>query len=71
MTKVQIPEDFLGKVVIGRCNQDFKYGCSPPEGQITDFNIWDKFQEESFLEDWTVCRWLNLVLCFITQITSK
>ncbi len=56
MTDVDIPEDFLSKVLIGRCNRDFRYGCSPPEGQLTDFNIWDKFISTEQLMKWTSCK---------------
>ncbi len=56
LTEVEVPEDFLGKVALGRCNVDSDNGCSPPEGQITDFNMWDTFLDTPFLEDWTQCR---------------
>ena len=56
MTQVQIPDYFLSKVLLGRCNRDFQHGCSPPGGQFTDLNIWDSFLEEDELKDWTKCR---------------
>ncbi len=75
LTQVHIPDNFLDMVVLGRCNRDFKYGCSPPEGQITDFNIWDQFLETNVLQDWTLCRSLHVFFsckkiyakCFLLQ----
>ena len=56
MTNVTVPEDFLSMVLIGRCNRRFRYACSIPEGQYTDFNIWDRFLETDQLIEWTKCK---------------
>ncbi len=56
MTHVQIPEDFLSKVFLGRCSNEYKYACSSPEGQYTDLNIWDRFLSAEELIQWTTCR---------------
>ena len=56
MTQVDIPEDFLSKVYVGRCSFDFNNGCASPEGKITDFNMWDRFLSTEQLNDWTQCR---------------
>lgn len=53
---VQIPGDFLSKVYLARCSFDYKGTCSSPEGQISDFNVWDRALKLSELEDWTTCR---------------
>ena len=53
---VEIPEDFLSKVYIARCNFDYKNTCSSPEGQVSDFNIWSKSLSVDEMKDWTSCR---------------
>jgi hypothetical protein len=56
MTEVVLREDFLQHVYIARCNFDFKMTCSGPEGEISDFNIWDRALSLEELEDWTTCK---------------
>ena len=56
MTKVDIPTDFLNKTYLARCSFDFKYTCSTPEGQISDFNIWSRALTRKEAEEWTSCR---------------
>ncbi len=56
MTLVDIPEDFLEKIYLGRCAYDFNYACSSPESQYTDLNIWDKFLSTEKLMQWTTCQ---------------
>ena len=41
---------------IGRCYYEFKYACSSPESQYTDFNIWDRALSEEELVRWTTCK---------------
>ena len=57
MTMVDIPEDFLSKVYLARCSFDYKFTCSTPEGQISDFNIWKRALTQREAEDWTTCRY--------------
>ena len=63
MTLVDIPERFLQHIYIGSCSYiNLKnFGCSSPEGLITDFNIWDKFLSTKELEDWTTCKLVGSV----------
>lgn len=56
MTGVVFPPNFLSKVYIGRCSFDFKQTCSTPEGQLTDFNMWDRALSLKEMEDWTTCQ---------------
>ncbi len=56
MTEVEIPENFLSKIYIARCAFDYKFTCSTPEGQISDFNIWKRALTQEEAEDWTTCR---------------
>ncbi len=56
MTKVVIPDDFLNKTYLARCAFDYKYTCSTPEGQISDFNIWSRALSSQEAIDWTTCR---------------
>ncbi len=56
MTGVDIPEDFLTKVYLGRCSYDYKFACSSPESQYTDFNVWDRFLSTEDLVKWTTCQ---------------
>ncbi len=57
MKDVSIPKDFLSKVYLARCPYDFIMGCSPPEGEITDFNVWDRALTEQEAKDWTSCKY--------------
>ena len=56
MTKVHIPNDFLSKIYLGRCSFDYKNSCSSPEGQITDFNIWDRPLTAEEAIEFTTCK---------------
>ncbi|CAM6054348.1 unnamed protein product [Sphagnum tenellum] len=47
MTGVEIPSNFLSRTFIG--------GTSP-EGQMSDFNIWDRTLSLQELQDWTSCK---------------
>ncbi len=56
MTEVEIPEDFLSSVFLGRSNYDYKFYGSSPQSQYTDLNIWNKFLGEEELVAWTTCQ---------------
>ncbi len=56
LTDVKIPKDFLSKTYLARCPFDYKMACSAPEGEVTDFNIWDRALTETEAVDWTSCR---------------
>ena len=56
LTEVVIPSDFLSKVYLARCSFNYSNSCSGPEGQISDFNIWDRALSQKEAEDWTTCR---------------
>ncbi len=56
MDRVDIPEDFLSKIYLGRCGYDYNYACASPEGRIADFNVWDRFLSTEQLMDWTSCK---------------
>jgi dissimilatory sulfite reductase (desulfoviridin) alpha/beta subunit len=56
LKETKIPEEFLSKVYLARCSFDYDKGCSSPEGQISDFNIWDRALSEKEATDWTSCR---------------
>ncbi len=60
LTDVVIPPDFLSKTYLGRCSFDYKVACSSPEGQIADFNVWDRPLTEEEAKDWTTCRFKSL-----------
>ena len=55
LADVVIPEDFLTKIYLARCSYNYSNSCSSPQGQISDFNIWDEFKSDQFLLEWTTC----------------
>ncbi len=56
LKEVQIPEDFLNKTYLARCSFDYKFTCSTPEGQISDYNVWSRALTLQEAEDWTTCK---------------
>ncbi len=56
LTGVDIPSDFLNKTYLGRCNFDYKGGCTGPGGEYADFNVWSRALGEKELVDWTNCK---------------
>ncbi len=56
LTEVVIPRDFLSKIYLSRCSFDYKVACSAPDGQITDFNVWNRPLTVREAQDWTTCR---------------
>ncbi len=65
LTEVIIPRDVLSKIYLSRCSFDYKVACSAPDGQITDFNVWDRPLSEQEAQDWTTCRYVILAgRCF-------
>ncbi len=56
---VEIPRDFLSKVYIQRCEFNYTNTCASPEGQFTDFNVWDRPLSQEEAEEWTTCRRMN------------
>jgi hypothetical protein len=59
LQNVTIPSNFLHKTYLGMCAQDYNGGCSGPEGQISDFNVWDRALTEEEMVDWTTCRFVE------------
>ncbi len=51
-----VPRDILNKTYLARCGFDFKNSCSTLEGEIADFNVWDRAFTVKEAEDWTTCR---------------
>lgn len=56
LTEVQIPDDFLSKLYLGRCSYDIRHVCSSPESQYTDLNVWDRMLNMEELVSWTTCK---------------
>ncbi len=56
LKNVDIPFDLLQKIYIQRCEFNYTYNCSSPEGMFTDFNVWDHALSQKEAEDWTLCR---------------
>jgi hypothetical protein len=54
LSNVTIPSSFLQNTYLGMCS--YEGGCSGPEGQISDFNVWDRALSEKEMIDWTTCR---------------
>ncbi len=55
LSQMSLPEDFLDHVYVGRCLSDTP-GCSSPEGEYSDLNVWSRSLTEEELSDWTGCR---------------
>ena len=51
---VQIPEDFLSHIQLGACSYD-SASCISPEGELSDFNVWDRFLSDEEVLQWTTC----------------
>ena len=56
LSNVTIPHDFLTKTYLGRCSFDYKGDCSGPQGEIADFNVWDRALSQGEMERFTTCK---------------
>ena len=59
LKNVEIPQDFLTKVHIGRCAHNFTGGCTTAGGLLSDFNIWSRALSEEEANDWTSCKTMD------------
>ena len=56
LKRVEIPEDFLSKIYVQRCEFNYTNTCSAPDGMFTDLNVWDRALTQEEAEAWTSCR---------------
>ena len=54
--QLKFPSNMLSKIYLGRCALDYKGSCTAPEGQISDFNMWDRALTLSEMEQFTTCK---------------
>ena len=55
LSSLTFPHDLLSKVYLGRCALDFKGSCTGPEGQLADFNVWNKALSLDEMKRFTTC----------------
>lgn len=55
MKTLEFPEDILSKVYLASCALDYKGGCTGPEGEVSDFNMWDRTLTVDEMIGFTTC----------------
>ena len=69
MRKVEIPEDFLEHINLGACSYDSE-SCISPEGEISDFNVWDRFLDDEEVVQWTTCKLVLTIRVFLYHVIN-